>query len=224
MATITSYDTLLQAVQDAAEDDSAEFVAFIPDAIDLAEERLFRELDLMDLELKATGATVNNVYLIPKPAGYQFANYFSIVSGGRTKILKKRRDDFIQDYWPDLTVTGEPKYYSDSSATNFIVVPTPSTNYAYTIKYSAKPTKLSVSNETNYYTDNCQDMLYYATMVEMSKFMKAWQEIAVWDGVFTSSVQDWNLNALRKRRDDGETPQNPDSGPNTLIHTAKSKA
>ncbi len=224
MPVINSYDTLIQAVSDTAEDDSTEFLAFLPEAVSLAEDRLFRELDLLDLEKPVTGTMVQGVYFIPKPLDYKFAHYFKFAQGGKSVILRKRRDDFIQDYWPDLTVQGIPKYYSDATGLNFIVVPTPDAAYAYTLKYSAQPVKLSLANETNYFTDNCQDLIYYATMLEMTKFMKAWKDIPVWEGIYSSSMQDWNLNAARKRRDDGETPLNPTSGPNTLIHSSKSKA
>lgn len=225
MAVINSYNALVQAIQDTAEDDSTEFVAFIPDAVDIAEERLFRELELQDLETTTFNTSLaQGVYLVPKPVGYKFAHYFKITVSGKTRLLKKRRDDFVQDYWPDLSVQDVPKYYSDSSSGYFIVVPTPDSNYSYILKYSAQPAKLTNSNQTNYYTINCQDLLYYATMIEMVKFMKAWKEVEVWEGVYGKAVADWNINAIRKRRDDGETPQNPDGGPNTLSNTQKSKS
>ena len=56
MAAITNYSTLVQNIQDATETDGAEFIAYIPTAIALAEEKLFRELDLPELETVATGS------------------------------------------------------------------------------------------------------------------------------------------------------------------------
>jgi len=224
MATITSYNTLVQAIKDAAEDDGTEFDAYIPTAIDLAEELLFRELELPDLETKYTGNLTQDNNTLAKPTGYKFGNYFKIVVSGSNVILKKRRDDYIQDYWPDPTVSGVPKYYADSSVSNFIIAPTPDDSYEYELKVTVPPTKLSVSNQTNYFVNECQDLLFYACMIEMSRFMKAWSEIEKWASVYAPSRDDWNLNAARTRRDDGSVPSAPSSGPNSLKHTIQSNS
>jgi hypothetical protein len=90
------------------------------------------------------------------------------------------------------------------------------------MKYLEQPTKLSVSNTTNYFTDNCQDILYAACLSEMAKFMKAWSQVQVHEQTYAMARDNWNINMKRHRRDGGHTPQNPNSGPNTLTHTIKS--
>ena len=222
MASITSYATLVQAVKDVAEDDGLEFADYIPTAIAMAEERLFRELDLPDLETKATGKISTST--LTKPSDYEYPHYFSITVSSSKKQLKKRGEDFIIDYWPNAALTGEPKYYCDSSSTQIIIAPTPDQSYSYTLKYSAKPTKLSTSNTSNYFITNCQDILFYAVMSEMARFMKAWSEIEAWEQSYNAVVGAWNISMLRKRRQDGELPMNPEGGPNTIKHTAKSNS
>lgn len=222
---IVDYPSLLAAVQATAEDDGTEFAAFLPIAVDMAEEFLFRDLDLPDLETKTAPATLTaGSNIVPKPTGYKFANYFKIVVNGQNIFLKKRRDDFLQDYWPDPTVTDTPKYYSDSSATVFTVAPTPVQPWMYEIKYSSKPPKLTPTNTTNYYTTNCEDLLFFAVLVEMSKFMKAWPQVPIWTEAYTQARDGWNIEAMRKRRDDGQTPNNLTNGPNDVKHTIKSSS
>jgi hypothetical protein len=222
MSSITSYTTLVEALQAAAEDDGAEFEAFLPTAIDLAEELLFKELELPDLEDKVTGTLTQDSNTLLKPTGYKFGNYLKIVVDGENVLLQKRRDDYIQDYWPDPTVTGVPKYYADSSSTEFILAPTPDSGYVYELKATIPPVKLSTSNQTNYFITECQDILFAACMLEMAKFMKAWSQIQVWQGAYSTARDSWNMNSGRTRRDDGSIPNTPDSGPNTLKHTAQS--
>lgn len=222
---VVDYNTLFAAVQATSEDTGTEFASYLPIAIDSAEEFLFRDLDLPDLESKTSPSTLSaGSNIVPKPSGYKFANYFKIVVNGANIFLKKRREDYIQDFWPDPTATDVPKYYSDASATNFILAPTPVQPWSYEIKYSAKPAKLSPTNPTNYYTSNCQDLLYLACMVEMVKFMKAWPQVPIWTQAYTQARDAWNLEAMRRRRDDGQTPANPSNGPNDIKHTIKTNS
>lgn len=222
MASITDYDTLVQALKDIAEDDGTEFASYIPTAIDLAEERLIRELDLPDCEEKATGALTVNSPTITKPTGFKNMQFFSINANGSDAILKKRSEDFIMDYWPSSAIAGTPKYYADVSSTLLKIAPTPDLGYTYIMKYLKQPTKLSASNTTNYFVTDCQDLLFTACQIEMVKFMKAWSQVAVHEQTFTSARDTWNLNMKRYRRDGGHIPQNPNGGGNTLSSTIKS--
>lgn len=223
MTQISTYATLVQALKDVAEDDNQEFADYIPTAIDLAEERLFRELDLMDLEKKQVGTLTTGVPAFPKPADYVITEYFSVTDiTGRVVILKKRMEDYIREYWPNPANMDVPKYYADQDVSNFLIAPSPASNYAYVLRYSGKPPKLTTSNNSNYYSVNCQEQIYFACMVEMCKFMKAWQQGLVWEQEFTKARDSWNRHQERRRRDGSELPQNPDGGPNTIKHTENS--
>jgi hypothetical protein len=224
MAVITNYNTLIQAVKDLAEDDGQEFSDYLPTAIDLAEERLFRELELPDIEDKEFGTLTPNSAGLLKPTNYEFAAYFTIDVAGRKRNLLKRTESFVNDYWPDSTVTDVPKYYCDANSAAFKLAPTPESNYPYEIKYTKKPTKLSSTNATNYFTDSCKDLLFSATMLEMVKFMKSWSQIPVWEQTYNTQRESWNVQMMRFRRDENETPTVTASGPNTLKHTITSNA
>ena len=226
MAIITNYSTLVQAIKDEAEDDSVEFAEFIPIAIANSEDLLFKELDLPDLEQKSTGAFSINSTSVTKPSGYKFANYFKFYDSVNAKdvILQKKREDFLIDFWPNSNLAGTPKYYSDESSTQFKVVPTPYLAFNYELKYTKQPDKLSSTTTTNYYTNNCPDILFQACMIEMSKFMKAWSQITVWENKYNQLKTAWNIEKQRQRRDDGVVPNNPSSGPNTIKHTGNTGA
>lgn len=224
MATITNYSTLVQAVIEVTEDDSTELANYIPTAIALAEDLMFKDLDLPDLEIKANSSLVTGTDTITKPTGYEFANYIYITVGTSKKFLKKRQENYLMGYWPDSSVTDVPKYYSDASSTHFKLAPTPDSTYAYEIKYTAKPTKLSTSNETSYYTDSCSDILYYATLINIALFMKAFDQAKLWAEAYTTLKDIWNKNEPRTRRDTGSNPNNPDSSLNSLKHTINTNA
>lgn len=225
MTIFTSYTELISAVQQITEDDGTEFIAYIPTAINLAEERLFRELDLPELEKKVTGTCTPGVATLTKPGDYELGEYLKITpSVGTTKMLKKRLESFCLDYWQDLSATGTPKYYSDQSKTAFTIVPTPSSNFAYELKYSAKPTYLSSTNASNYYIENCKDALFSATMLEIVLFSKSWSQAELWNTKFSNHRDTWNIEQGRYRADGNESFNTPkQSGPNTLRNTIDSR-
>lgn len=224
MPVIVDYNSLVQSIVDAAEDDGTEFANYIPVSIDLAEERLIKDLDLIDLEQKITGSLTANSNTVSKPNDYKLPHFMNITVGTVKRLLKNRKEDYLIDYWPDAAQVGAPKYYSDSAFGIFSFAPTPDQNYQYQLKYLAQPPKLSTTNTTNYYTAQCKDLLYFASMIEQTQFMKAWDQVKVWESRYQQEVDAWNMQAARKRRDDGETPNNPNGGDNTLKHTSKSNA
>jgi hypothetical protein len=61
--------------------------------------------------------------------------------------------------------------------------------------------------------------LFNAVLAEMARFMKAWSQVANWETKYGALRDDWNVQMARKRRDDTETPNSPNAGPNTLKHT-----
>ncbi len=224
MADIASYSELIAAIQSMAEDDGTEFTNYIPTAISLAEQRMNRELDLPDLEGEMTGTLSPTIDTLPKPSGYRYANYLHILIGTKKVQLKKRREDYLHDYWPDPTITAPPKYYSDTSPTNFFIVPTPDLSYNFEIRYTTEPIRLGPTNTTNYFTDRCVDILYLASMVEMALFMKAWQQVPIWEDGYTKLKDGWNLTMSRFRKDDGSSPMHPSPSLNTIKHTSKTNA
>lgn len=219
MVAITNYDSLVQAIKDEAENDGLEFANFIPIAIDLAEERLFREIDLPELETKATGSLTNQVPTVTKPQGYEFAEHFVVSQGTSRQVLKKKKDSYIIDYWPNTLETGFPKYYGDSNQSTFVLAPTPGIGYTYEIRYTQKPIKLGVTNQTNYFVTHCKDALFFASMMEMAKFMKAWNQVQVFEQDYAKARESLLVEALRYRKDGEQHVRNPDNTTNSLANT-----
>lgn len=216
MVAITNYTTLVSAVQEVSENDGAEFLAYIPTAIALAEDMLFKDLDLEELEIKTTGLLSAGSPLLNKPTGYEFANYINITVTSLKRFLKKRQEDFIIDYWPNSALTDVPKYYGDASETQFYLAPTPTISYPYEIKYVAKPSRLTSTNTTNFYVTSCSDILFYATMIQMSIFIKATEQINLWTAAYGYARDAWNTSDARTRRDNGSKPFNTDNTPNKV--------
>lgn len=217
-APITSYTALVSAVVDYFEDDSVEFKAYIPVAIDLAEQRLSREIDSTHLRVNVIVSSLPANRIIEKPTGYKFAfNLRYKDPSGELKTLFKTTDSFIEDYWPWANSSvGSPKYYADYSQTQFIVGPTVSDAAQFHLSYSGRPTPLTAALSVNVFTSSFSDLLFAATLIEQGKFARHNQMITTLENHYQVRLQSIVNEGRRERRDNGLEPANTQANQNTL--------
>lgn len=218
-----NYDGLVSAVKALAEDDSVEFASYIPTAIYLAEENLGKKVDTEGVYQIATVTASAGNNILAKPSGHKFNKEFSFVNIHSSFVQPEMRTkDFVKDYWPTAMVStsdypfGEPKYYANEDNSNWVIAPTPDSNYVFTVKYGAQIEHLSALNQENYFTSNTADALFYGTMVGISEFMKDYEITPIWTKRYIDAVTAVNNEGRRQRTDDGNFPSNPKSGLNTL--------
>ncbi len=220
MAYYNTYPALVSSVQEVAEDNSQEFIDYIPKAIELAQYRLQDELDLelLNQPIEITCVAANRLAL--KPAGYRFINNVFITVSGSEQQLDKVSTDYLRDYWPNQTLTGVPTRYStDYNATYIMVAPTPAS--AYVLKADARVdiTMISAGNPENYLTLYCANALFFATMVEQMDFAKNPEAMVSFENKYKNAIQGVNNRGRRDRRQDGGTASTTESGKNTLMGT-----
>lgn len=215
---ITNFSTLVSAVRQYFEDDGEEFTAYVPIAVDLAEQRLTRELDSTHLRVNTQVSCAAGGFLVNKPSGYRFGfNLRYIKPNGELQTLFKSTDSFCEDYWPfGATSVGCPRYYSDYSATEFLIAPTCSNAGQFKLSYAGRPTPLTALVSTNVFTSTFGDMLYYATLIEQAKFAKNYQQVTLLEGNYQTCLRDVVNEGRRERRDSGLEPANTQGNQNTL--------
>lgn len=214
-----SYNDILIAVQEVAEDTSQEFVNFIPKAIAAAEFRLQKELDLQGLSENSTVDTTTGVRTVKKPQGYRVThNIFLVSSTGQEFLLRHGSSDYLRDYWPTPTDLDRPIYYAtDYSFDTYLLAPTPDEVYTLRIDAEVDITPINVASQTNYFTANAGEALFYATMIEQFRFMKHWEQIAQWENAYVNAVNGLNNQGRRDRRSDGSSVGGPSVGENKLL-------
>jgi hypothetical protein len=220
MSSYDSYTDIYEAVQEAAEDTSSEFQAYIPKAVELAQRYLQTFLDLEGTSSQQTLVTVSGTKTVAKPAGYRFTNHFFLVKAdGTRKLLDHATTSFLKMYSPDPTDTGEPRYFStDYDADNFMLAPTPDAVYTIEGSVEADLSVLSTSNETNYFTQVCGDLLFYATMIQMMKFNMNSAGVAEWTANLNDARAGYNNQALRNKKVEGRSQgTSASTGDNRLI-------
>jgi len=105
----------------------------------------------------------------------------------RVSILP-RSYEFCNNYWPNRTSTGAPKFYADYDYENWLIVPTPDIAYPFEVVYFEKPMPLSSTNQTNWLTDYARDLLLYASLLETASYLKDDKRIPVWKDYYMQAA------------------------------------
>ena len=182
--------TLKQSIQDWTENDETTFVNELDFFIKNAEERIFKTVDLDYFRKNVEGTATTGNKFLQKPTDYMATFSLSVISSGSNIFLLQKDVNFIQEYQPDPTVTGTPKYYAQFDVNNFILAPTPNADFAVELHYYYRPTSLTTDpNGTTWISTNAPDALLYGTLVEAYTFMKGEKDILdLYNGRFLESL------------------------------------
>jgi len=182
--------TLTASVQEWTQNDESTFVAEIPFFIKNAEERIFKTVDLDYFRKNVTGVATSGNKFLQKPSDYLATFSLSLVSSGSNVFLLQKDVNFLQEYHPDPTVTGTPKYYAQFDLTNFILAPTPNANFTAELHYYYRPASLTTDDSgSTWISTNAPDALLYGTLVEAYTFMKGEQDLLnLYNGRYLESI------------------------------------
>jgi len=137
--------TLKSAIQDYTENTETTFVSNLRSFIRSAENRLFKMIDFEIFPKNATSVFTSSYPYLSVPSDFFFP--FSVFeTSSSSKIFLLEKDvNFLQEYNPNSSTTGTPKYYGRFDIDNFIISPTPDSNYTCEIHYYYRPTSLADS-------------------------------------------------------------------------------
>lgn len=189
-----TYTTLIGRIRAYLERNDADTLAEIPYAIGLAEIRCARELKTLLTVATVTSRFQTGLAVYPKPARWLELISFNYGIGAtataieRTTLLQ-RAYDYIRAYWPNSSVTAPPQFYADYNYTDWIVAPTPDEDYPFEVRYYQRPEALSESNQTNWFTMYTPDLLLFASLLEMTPFLKVDERIPTWQAMYDRSLQ-----------------------------------
>lgn len=203
MALPTTYSGFVSVLRAAAEDDSDEFIDFIPTAVFIAEEKIAKALDMSRFEVKttvsvtetsgvsvATGITDDGNFLYFNHAFYNNRK-LDLVDYSYTKEINRF----------ETSVGVSARYYSFFDKPGTVFLAPPVSGGSLELVYTKRPTKLSNANQTNEIILNAPDALYYGTMVELSLFMKNWDTLQIWENQYNEALLS-HLNTTRRERTD----------------------
>ncbi len=137
--------TLKSTIQDYTENTETTFVSNLRSFIRSAEDRMFKSVDFEVFRKNATSAVTSSDPYLSVPLDFLAPFSFSITSSSSKIFLLEKDSNYIQEYNPNSSTTGTPKYYARFDVDNFIMAPTPNSNYSASIHYYYRPTSLSDS-------------------------------------------------------------------------------
>lgn len=190
MASSFTYTTLVSALQAITEDQGTEYLAFIPTAIQLAEDKILRDLDLEYFDVVTPTVFTASNPLITKPTGAVATRslYYTNATSNFV-MLEPRSWEFIKDYWPkESTTTATPKYFAEYSSTQWYVAGTPSGTNVVTSRCIIAPTGLTSGNANTWLSNYMGDLLLYACLVVSEQYLKADNRLAVWSGDYEARL------------------------------------
>ena len=166
--------TLKQSIQDWTQNSETTFVNELDFIIKNAEERIFKTVDLDYFRKNVTGSMSSGNQFLQKPSDYLASFSLSFVNASSENVFLLQKDvNFIQEYNPNPSTTGTPKYYASYDIDNYIVGPTPDSNYTVELHYFYRPASITTDDSgTTWISENASDALLYACLVEAYTFMK----------------------------------------------------
>ena len=197
-----TYGQLKQAIQDYTENDETTFVTNIPIFIRNAEERILKNVQLSEFRKNVLGtSTVSNKYLdCPTDFLAPFSLSFEVSS---SKVFVEFKDvNFVQEFNPNESTTGTPRYYALFDSSNFILGPTPDASLVAELHYYYRPASLTslADSSQSWLSENAPLALLYGSLLEAYVFMKGEQDVL---SAYASQLQ----NALAGLKQFGESKE-----------------
>jgi hypothetical protein len=198
--------TLTTAIQDYTDNSETTFVNNIPNFVKAAEEKIFKSVDLDIFRKNVTSALTSSDQFLTVPNDYLASFSLQITTAGSESFLLQKDVNYLREYTPAASTTGLPKYYARFDENNFMLAPTPNSNYTIELHYYYRPTSITAGADsgTTWISTNAPFALLYGSLIEAYTFMKGETDV----------IQNYNntyLQYMERLKDLGEARENTDA-------------
>lgn len=204
-----SYTTLLTDIPAWLQNDSSEFAAQVPTFISNGEARIYRDVNIPQLETITSGtlsSAINPAGTLTFPTDLVATRYITIQAGAQWNgPLPLINLGVGRSMYPSLTSVGQPVAYAVYDATRLIFFPPQDQGYPYELAYRRKLPALSASNTTNWVSENAYDLLLAACCCEGVRFILDDRQetlTKIWEGKYQSALTALNNRATTAAQDD----------------------
>ena len=177
-----TYSSFQSALASAIEDaefslSDIDFQALLPTIIDLAEQRAYRDLDLLTAVVTVTGNTLtanSRLFTLPTSSGGNTihileARQLNILDATATRwVARPSSREAIDFFWPSdtaLTTAAIPTLFARVSDTQLLVGQAPGSNWSVELIATVRPAALSASNTSTYLSNYLSDLFFASAMV-----------------------------------------------------------
>ena len=208
-----TYAQLKTAIQDFTEYEETSFVTNLPVFIRAAEDRIFSLVDLELFRKNATSALSSGDPYLSVPQDYLAPFSLRITTSGSEDFLLMKDVNYVQSYSDDYGSNATPRYYAVFDIDNFVVGPTPNSNYTVELHYYYRPASLTAGADsgTTWLSDNAPNALLYGSLVEAYTYMKGEADMMqLYEQRFAQEVQRLKDLAEARENSDGYRRGLPD--------------
>lgn len=163
-------------------DSTDPFTILIPQAITYAENRIYRDLDLLSTVSSSASYTVslaNRNLTVPASDFVTIqnvnvilpANTSNVNIGTRQPLLPTTKE-YINMVYPSAAGLAPPEYFAMIDQNNMIVGPWPDNTYFVEIVGTVRPSSLSSSNKTTFVSLYLPDLFLMASMIFVSGYQR----------------------------------------------------
>lgn len=176
---INDYDSLRQAVADWLA--RADLTAAIPTFIQLAEQRISRDLKVRQMLTTTTGTASSG--LVALPSGFLSPVRLSVSIGGYDVALEPLPSENATN-----DRLGGVAYGYSVEGSNIRIVGGSGSD-AYTLTYYAKLTPLCPTCTTNWAIQDAPDLYLYAALLETAPYIQDDARVAVWSAGYQAAKE-----------------------------------
>lgn len=177
--TYATYTTAMASLM-AMGESATSFTGILPQIIDYAEGRIYRETDLINTRVADSSSTISSntrTFTLPVPATGRFSviEAVNIVESSSRTPLRPVSREFLDLAWPTATAsasTTRPVYYAPFTDQVIVVGPPSGATITLEIVGTIRPTALSASNTSTYLSTYLPELFLAASMV----FASGWQK------------------------------------------------
>lgn len=205
---MATYANLIGSTGDIAqilENASTELVTFIPRGVEMAEQRIYNELQATSFNVVSTGTLTLNTRTLTRPEDITTLRYLRISVAGAWVFLEKKTPEYVYQTYPSDTTYDTPVCYAEDSATTFVLGPVPSAASAYALGSRKALAALSSGSPTNWLTTNAYSLLLTATLCECARFIIDDRQdglVDKYERKYLELLQYYDLREKRQQRDE----------------------
>ena len=198
--------TLKTAIKDYTDNTETSFDTNLPNFIKAAEEKIFKGVDLDIFRKNVTSAFTSSDQFLTVPDDYLASFSLQITTSGSESFLLQKDVNYLREYTPASSTTGLPKYYARFDSDNFIVAPTPDSNYTLELHYYYRPASLTAGADggTTWLSTNAPFALLYGSLIEAYYYMKGEPDVI-------AQYEKNYVFYLQRLKDLGEARENEDA-------------
>lgn len=190
----------------------------LPNIIDDAELRIYRELDLLNTSVRDSSAAMtagNRNFNIPSSLGtFVVTDEINVITpagtanpdSGTRNALVPASEEMLNSLWPSIAGSTIPQYWAMVNQDLIIVGPWPDQSYQVEAVGTIRPAPLSVTNTTTLLSVYFPDLLLAASMVRAAGYQKNYgqgvddpKQATSWESHYQSLKAAADVEEMRKK-------------------------